>query len=113
MSSSSRSDDADAAQLVRMPAQHFQHVAIVRAVDADLHQHAPRHALAAQHVQVHPLGRGRGRVGALRHHGIGAGVVGHDVGMGVDGAEGDVERGRLVPAQRQWGEAAGNIRVGA
>ena len=59
---------ADTAQPVRMAAQHFQHVAVVGAVDADLHQHAARHALRVQHGQIGLLGR---RMRALRPATIG------------------------------------------
>ncbi|MNV53207.1 hypothetical protein D3C71_1453430 [compost metagenome] len=96
-------DDAHATQLVGMAAQHFQHVAVVGAVHADLHEHTTRHAGLAQHAQVGGFRRGRRRVGALGHERIRAAVGGNHMRVRVAGAGGNVEGGGVHVGQ--WRQA--------
>ena len=78
-------DHRNAAQPAGIGLQGFDHAAVVGAVDADLDQHAARHAKAVQHAEIGSFRRRRRRVAAVGDHGETIGRPDH-MGMGVAGA---------------------------
>ena len=80
-------DDADAAEDIRSLGHGLEHVAVVGAVVAHLHQHdavdAAGPGVAEDVLHVEGAGLGVGRVAALGE-GVGLVVVGPDVDVGVD-----------------------------